>query len=42
MNLVIFNPEEIGLADRYVDDRLLYNEMISPTKIYLSRDKVNK
>eukprot|EP00347_Sterkiella_histriomuscorum_P022527 403338154 len=38
---VQFNPREIGIMDRYVEHKLIYNELISSTKILLTKDIQN-
>lgn len=35
---VQFSPRELGILDRYEDTKLLYNEMLTSTKVYLSKD----
>lgn len=36
-----FVPQEIGIIDKYVDDSVLYNQVISGSKIYLVKEKNN-
>lgn len=38
IHLVQFYPKELGIIDRYVDKKLLLNELISPTIISLATD----
>lgn len=37
-----FNPREMGILERYSDHKCIYNEFISSTRVYLSKDLVNE
>jgi hypothetical protein len=36
-----FSPREMGILDKYKENKLLYHEMISSTKIFLAKDLSN-
>ena len=38
---VVFNPRELGILSRYQDTKLIYNELLSSTKILLTKDLTN-
>lgn len=41
LHAVQFNPRELGIIQKYQDSTIIYNEIISSTKIMLTRDIEN-
>ena len=42
ISAVEYCPSELGVVSRYVDSRLLVDELVSSTKIFLAKDVINE